>query len=136
MGALLLLHSLVQVLFGSDVRNKDETGQDLFPQPRSFLASLWKQHRPSAVQSCPGGYSHVSMTAHNNLSQQKVVQKKPKGVRHSSHPQSKLLRLRGLSCHPQVFPKDILLVKVEQQVLMNLLEFETRPPLCWGWDQE
>lgn len=76
----MLLYSLVQVLFGSDVRNKGETGQDLFPQPRSFLASLWGQHRPSAVRSCSGGDSHVSVTAPDNLCEQKVVQKKPKGA--------------------------------------------------------
>lgn len=51
----MLFYSLVQVLFGSDVRNKGEAGRDLFPQPRSFLASLWGQHRPSAVRSGSGG---------------------------------------------------------------------------------
>lgn len=56
-------------------------------QGRIFSPSLdpsWPvhgdQHRPNAVWSCSGADSHVSVTAPDNLGEQKVIQKKAKGA--------------------------------------------------------
>lgn len=76
-------------------------GRIFSPSPGPSWPVCGDQHRSSAVRSCFGGDSHVSVTAPDNLREQKWSKRNPRVLRHSSYPLPKLLRLRGFPHHPQ-----------------------------------